>query len=344
MHPAVGIDHAGLGVGAHAGGTNVVTAVGAKAQQVVFQRHRVELESADAGAPQLLVNGLQGALNRGDVFFAVAPVHLDARHAQSVALVSQCHAAVCTRNLFSMHFQAEAVGAVLQNDGWELALGKGAFAQPVRHKADGVPGVGHHVPDVLKLQCQALAVTIAQSLAVLVADEVPCQVQARQHAVAVRRVNDFGEVQAGHHVAHLQFALGLFAQVQSAAAIDPIGRDLIAMAHATDGAVDAQAAHIAGDVAHVVAPHHVVLVANALSLYVVGGQQQPRRFNPAHGQHHHPGFDVEALAIQGGKVGAVNPDAVWRQTQAHAIGLQHHGHIGRSGQPVFVPAAHVGGA
>ena len=140
MHAAVGVHHAVLRVGGHAGGADLVQAVPRLADNRsgarVF-RHGI-VNRADAGLCHRFGEDgvrLQHAVGVGS---GIVEVDRHARHAQCVHVRRQAHPVVRRRCLFAMIVKRVAALAVLQEHRWPLWLLQVHLSEHVeRAKAGG---------------------------------------------------------------------------------------------------------------------------------------------------------------------------------------------------------------
>jgi hypothetical protein len=160
----------------------------------------------------------------------------------------------------------------------------------------------------------------------------------------VRRVGDARKVQARHRIGQAQAFLFGGRHREAAPAVNAFGRNFITVAHIACGAVHRERADVAGDVAHVIAADHVVLVAHALRRNVARGQQQARGLQPARGQHRVARGDGELHAGQRAHLEFAHGLAVGLQPQRGAICAQQYLERGRQRQPLGIAGAEMGGA
>ena len=87
------------------------------------------------------------------------------------------------------------------------------------------------------------------------------------------RVGDARMMQTRDEIAEPLVALHLRPQRQAPAAVDAFLGDLVAVVYRLGRLFDSECADSTGQVAHVVAAHRIVLIADAVGLDVAAGQQ-----------------------------------------------------------------------
>eukprot|EP01136_Pigoraptor_vietnamica_P013251 Opistho-1_new@4150 len=344
MHLAVGIDHAGAFVKSHARGPDVVSPVGAKAHEVFFQRGPVVFKARGTASLEFLRENIEGSCDRFDIRLAVVPVHAQLRHAQGVHRVRQHDPASGLRCLLTVHLQAETVGPVAQDHRRKLAAGEGAASQPVRQKGGGVDRIPHHIERVARVGACRGRGTVVQALAVFVADEPARQKQPRQHAAAVRWVGDAREVQAAHRIGQAETALFAGSDGQPAPAIHPFGRQFIAVPHTTGRTTYREGAHIAGDMAHVVAANHIMVVTDAGRCHLTRSQQQARGFQSTRSQHRRAWHHGKTVSLQCAYFDGLDSLAIGLQVNTGAVCAQQDLDACCQFQPFGITGSEMGGA
>ena len=273
----------------------------------------IDLDPAEAEAPQFAVERRHRAMRADPVDVAEAPVERQSRHPERVGLGGQHDAAVRIRRLLGPQDGVDALGAALYgeprqdragrflgSDDGLLCLAPEIAAQPVGRqrvlqRVVGAPGRGHAV--VGRLSGGERERGVQQAVALL---------------QRLGRTAEGGVAPA---------AMPMRARQQVQQPPGPVGDD---------------AAAAGMRVLHEVAADQIVRVAEAVGLHVARGQQQTRYLQPAGRQHHRGGADMPAAAAQVGDLEPLDGAAGGIGPDVGDGGVQQDAHIGGVDQ---VPAA-----
>ena len=142
------------------------------------------------------------------------------------------------------------------------------------------------------------------------------------------RLGDARMVQAGDEITQPLAALHLGSQRQPAPTVNPLLGDLVAVMHRVGWLLNLERADGPGQMAHVVATDHVVLIADAIGLNIAACQQQARHLQAARCQDEMSRLGLQSLAAQAAYIQRSHALTVGLQPDCRDIGMQDDCDIG----------------
>src|ERR1700735_5102317 len=118
----MGVDHAGARVRAHPGRADMMAAVCSVASHFELYRGRIIVQSTDPGEFEILCEQREGARDGIDIIARVAPIDVNARNAQGIAMRRQAYPAGPVRLLLGVEVETVEIGLRLDDDRRKLAL------------------------------------------------------------------------------------------------------------------------------------------------------------------------------------------------------------------------------
>ncbi len=150
-------------------------------------------------------------------------------------------------------------------------------------------------------------------------------------------------VQAHHDISDALLALKLGPQRHAAAAIGAIPGALIAVENLGCRSREGQAAHRARDVAEIVPPHEIALVADARCIILARGQQQARRFDATGGDDEAVCGNGKLRAFQRPKLHTADGGRARFALDLNGVRVEQHTNVRCAPQPLAIAAAEMRG-